>query len=195
MLTGGMFVHMISDRREQQMEALADKEYRDLYVAEHIRTGLAFQIRAMREDRGWTQSELGQRAQGMAQETISQLEDPDYGRLTLRTLRRLASGLDVALIVRFAPFSELVDWIVNLTPQRLAPPSFDEELQSIVPRRALPQDDSTETQIPSRTVASQPLPFAIAAEDVPAKRAEDTTVPTSVAVTPGERMREHAGVA
>lgn len=182
-------------RREQQIEALKDKEYRDLYVAEHIRTGIAFQIRAMREDREWTQSELGQRAEGMAQETISLLEDPDYGRLTLRTLRRLASALDVALIVRFTPFSDLVDWIVNLTPQRLAPPSFDEELQSIVPRRALPQDDSTETQIPSRTVASQPLPFTMAAEGVPAKRPEDTAGLAFVAVTPGERMREHAEVA
>jgi transcriptional regulator with XRE-family HTH domain len=118
---------MTSGRREQQIEALKDKEYRDLYVAEHIRTGIAFQIRAMREDRGWTQSELGQRAEGMAQETISQLEDPDYGRLTLRTLRRLASALDVALIVRFAAFSELLDWTLTLSPERLAVPGFDKD--------------------------------------------------------------------
>jgi transcriptional regulator with XRE-family HTH domain len=149
------------------MEALADKEYRDLYVAEHIRTGIAFQIRAMRDDRGWTQTELGQRAQGMAQETISQLEDPDYGRLTLRTLRRLASALDVALVVRFAPFSELIDWIVRLTPERLAPPSFDQELRSAVPRMALPQDDSTKAQIPTlgKAVAYQMRIFTVALED------------------------------
>jgi transcriptional regulator with XRE-family HTH domain len=189
-----MFVHMISDRREQQMEALADKEYRDLYVAEHIRTGVAFQIRAMREDRGWTQSELGQRAQGMAQETISQLEDPDYGRLTLRTLIRLASALDVALIVRFAPFSDLVDWIVNLTPQRLAPPSFDEELQSIVPRMALPRDNSTEAQISSRTAALQPLLFTVAAEDVLTDKpaTEDTAVLPFAPATPSERIPQNA---
>ena len=177
------------------MEALADKEYRDLYVAEHIRAGIAFQIRAMREDRGWTQSELGQRAQGMAQETISQLEDPDYGRLTLRTLRRLASALDVALIVRFAPFSDLIDWIVNLTPQRLAPPSFDDELQSAATRMALPREDSTETQIPSRTVAPQGVLFtAIEAEDVPAvgPSIEHTAMPASVPATSMERIREYA---
>lgn len=185
---------MISDRREQQMEALADKEYRDLYVAEHIRTGIAFQIRAMREDRGWTQSELGQRAQGMAQETISQLEDPDYGRLTLRTLRRLASALDVAVIVRFAPFSDLVDWIVNLTPQHLAPPSFDAELESAIARMTRPQDNSTETQIPNRNVVLQALLSTVAEEDMPAEEpaAEDTTVATFASVVSRERKPDYA---
>jgi len=176
---------MISDRREQQIEALKDKEYRDLYVAEHIRTGIAFQIRAMREDREWTQSELGQRAEGMAQETISLLEDPDYGRLTLRTLRRLASALDVALIVRFTPFSDLVDWMVNLTPQRLAPPSFDEELQPAFTKMALPQDDSTKAWIVGACVAAQEFTRALTAEEEP----------TEIESATEERRREYARVA
>ena len=115
-----------ADRRQEIVESLRDKDYRDLYVAEHIRQGIAFQIRMMREDRGWTQSDLGERM-GMAQETISQLEDPDYGRLTLRTLKRLGSAFDVAPIVRFAPFSHLVDWIVSLSSDRLVVPSFEHD--------------------------------------------------------------------
>jgi hypothetical protein len=47
----------------------------------------------------------------MNQNAISRLERPDYGKATLTTLRRLAAAMDVALIVRFVPFSELVDWI------------------------------------------------------------------------------------
>ena len=122
-----MSVHTTSPK-EQVIESLSDKEYRDLYVEEHISQGLAFQIRAMREDREWTQSELASRTKKV-QETISQLENPDYGRYTLHTLQRLASAFDVALSVQFVPFSELVDWTTNLTLRRLAPPSFDEEFE------------------------------------------------------------------
>lgn len=109
------------------MKALQDKEYRQLYVDENISTGIAVQLREMRESRGWTQAELGQNANGIRQERISQLEDPEYGRPSLTTLKRLAAAFDVALIARFVEFSELVDWTINLTPEQLAPVSFDED--------------------------------------------------------------------
>ena len=68
--------------------------------------GLAFQLNLMREARGWTQEELARRCD-MAQETISRLEDPNYGRYTLKTLKRLAKTFDVGLLVRFVSFGEL----------------------------------------------------------------------------------------
>ena len=114
-------------KREQIWQSLEDPEYRRLF-AEDVGTGLAFQIKLMRDDRGWTQSELGERTE-KAQETISQLENPDYGRFTLATLQKLAAAFDVGLFVKFVPFGELVDWNVNLTPERLAPPSFDQEVE------------------------------------------------------------------
>ena len=65
----------------------------------------------------------------MAQESISRLEDPNYGRYSLKTLKRLAKAFDVALLVRFVSFGELGEWTVNLTPQKLKPPSYEEERQ------------------------------------------------------------------
>lgn len=112
-------------------EELQDKEFRHLYLSAHIRELIALQIRATREARGWTQGDLGARAE-IAQERISALEDSDYSGATLKTLRRLAAAFDVALLVRFAPFSELAEWIARLTPERLAPASFDKEYASIV---------------------------------------------------------------
>jgi len=118
------------DKREQIWKSLADKEYRQLF-AEDAGTGLAFQTKLMRENRGWTQGELGQRAGGIKQEFVSQLENPDYGRHSLTTLKKLAAAFDVGLIVRFAPFSELVDWMVDLTPAKLTPPSYEEEARQM----------------------------------------------------------------
>jgi transcriptional regulator with XRE-family HTH domain len=112
-----------SGRREQIAASLQDKEYRDLFVAEEIATGLPFQLRAMRQARGWSQQELAERA-GMTQEGISRLESLNYGRFTLTTLKRLASAFDVALVVRFEPFGRLVDWAANMSPEDLAVPAF-----------------------------------------------------------------------
>jgi transcriptional regulator with XRE-family HTH domain len=99
-------------RRQQIAESLRDKEYRDLFVTEHIDTGVPFQIRAMRRDRGWSQKELAQRV-GMTQEGVSRLENPDYGKLTITTLKRLASALDVGL---------------DLSPKDLIVPDFAHDL-------------------------------------------------------------------
>ncbi len=119
----------INKRRTKIIEDLKNKEYRDAFAIEHIDTGIPFQIRALREQKGreWTQKELGKRT-GMAQETISRIEDPNYGKLTLNTLKRLASAFDIGLMVRFVPFSELVDWELSLTPASLEATSFDKDL-------------------------------------------------------------------
>lgn len=115
--------------KEQQLfESFENKEYRDAFVEEHISSGLAFQIRALRERNGWTQEELGQRT-GKAQETISQLESHDYGRFTMKTLKMIASAFDVALEVRFLSFGDLITRLINLSPETIAPPSYEAERQ------------------------------------------------------------------
>ena len=63
----------------------------------------------------------------MTQEGVSRLESLDYGRYTLATLKKLASAFDVALVVRFEPFSQLVDSVVNLSPEDLAVPDFEHD--------------------------------------------------------------------
>ena len=113
---------------QQVWQSLKDEEYRREYSSD-VGTGLAFQIKLLREKNGWTQEHLAQRT-SRQQETISQWENPNYGRYTLNSLNSLAAAFDVALMVKFVPFSELVKWGTNLTPKRLAPPSFNEEKQA-----------------------------------------------------------------
>ena len=115
-------------RSDEIWRSLEDDEYRDAFNVD-VDTGLAFQIRALRENKGWTQAQLGDEAGGKAQETISLWENPNYGSYTLNSIKELAVAFDVGLAVRFVPFSDLVEWNANLTPERIAPLSFREEAQ------------------------------------------------------------------
>src|SRR6185437_12000514 len=108
------------------MNELASREYREAFVEENIRTGLAFQIRALREKHRLSQAQLGEKA-GMPQNAVSRLEDPDYGRFTIKTLVRLAAAFDVGLSVKFVSFRALLDSLEDLRPETLAVPSFREE--------------------------------------------------------------------
>jgi transcriptional regulator with XRE-family HTH domain len=117
---------MISDKEKQILDSLKDKEYREALAIEHVNTTLAMQIRNLREKNQWKQSDLAD-CMGKNQESISQWENPDYGRHSISTLKALAVAFDVALLVKFIPFSELVEDMINLSETRLSPPSFTEE--------------------------------------------------------------------
>lgn len=117
---------MTLDKEGQIQDSLVSKKYREALAIEHVNTTLAVQIHKMRENRQWSQSDLANRL-GKHQETISQWENPDYGRYSISTLKELASAFDVALLVKFISFGELVADMVNLSSVRLCPPSFDEE--------------------------------------------------------------------
>jgi transcriptional regulator with XRE-family HTH domain len=108
----------------------SSKKRRELFVAGQIKTGIPFQVRALRDKKDWTQAQLGAEL-GMTQTNVSRLESPGYGRLNITTLQRIASVFDVALVVRFVPFSELMRWTDNLSPEVMAPQSFDEEIREL----------------------------------------------------------------
>ena len=105
----------------------ASKKSRDAYVASQINVGLPFQIRALRKQREWDQKKLAREA-AMLQPRISTMESPGYGNPNLETLKRLASAFDVALVVRFVPFSELIRWSDRFSPDDFKVASFSEEV-------------------------------------------------------------------
>jgi transcriptional regulator with XRE-family HTH domain len=115
------------DNKEQLNALLEDATFRRAFLVDYVQEILAAQIRAIREHRGLTQRELGDAAEGMSQVQISRLENPDYSGATVNSLKRLAQAFDVGLIVRYVPFSEFVDWVVNQSAEKLVPPSFLEE--------------------------------------------------------------------
>ncbi len=116
----------MKNRKNKIYDALKNKEYRDGFVKASIDVGVPSQILALREQRGWTQEDLGAHAD-MKQESISRIEDPTRGSVNLKTLIRLASAFDVGLMVRFAPFNHLVNLKLNLSLEALEVDSFTDE--------------------------------------------------------------------
>lgn len=113
-------------KHEQVWESLYDPEFRKQFVDEEINVGIAFQIRSLRNRQNLTQDDLA-KSLGVKQPLVSAWENPNYGKYTLDTLKDLAKAFDVGLLVRFVPFSGLVNWTLNVTPDVIAPPSFPEE--------------------------------------------------------------------
>ncbi len=107
-----------------------EKAYRDATVREHTRIGIPYQIRALRQQRGWSQEELGDRS-GKPQNVISRLEDPEYGKLSLKTLLEMASAFDVALLVKFVPFSRFRTEFDDLSPANLGALSFADDAAKV----------------------------------------------------------------
>lgn len=115
--------------KSKQVVEMLDKEYRHGLVSAQIEVDLPLQIRALRKQLELTQPELAEQA-GMKQSRISAMEKPGGAHFTLETLRRLAKAFDVALVVRFAPFGELLDWSKHFSPDDFAVPTFEQELSS-----------------------------------------------------------------
>ncbi len=124
--TGVETENTVTTHQCEFLNDLEDTEYRNLFASELVGASLAFQIRRLRDARGFTQDELAQLV-GKKQTTISLWENPDYGKYNLSTLKTLAGAFDVGLLVRFVSFSELADWTIDVSPDRLTPPSYEQE--------------------------------------------------------------------
>lgn len=115
--------------KQQLNDLIKDEDFRREFVADYVQEMLSAQIKALREDRQWTQQELGDAAEGMKQAQVSRLENPDYSGATINSLKRLANAFDLGLVVSFVRFSEFLDRITMQSPSQLVPPSYGEELQ------------------------------------------------------------------
>lgn len=105
-------------------DKLEKKGYRDAYVANHVGRWVAYQVRTLREQRGWSQADLGERM-GTPQSNICRIENPDYGRHSQHTLLQLASTFDVALVVMFVDYPTFLEQSRDVSPDAMRVESFD----------------------------------------------------------------------
>ena len=101
---------------------MQDAEFRRAFAEGLLSDRLASQIHYLRKHRGWTQAQMAM-ASGKAQPTISGLEE-SCETVSLSTLKTIAAAFDIALDVRFVPFSGLLQ--NTFSPDALVP-SFQED--------------------------------------------------------------------
>jgi hypothetical protein len=134
---------------------VSNKKFRDAFVSEHIRNGIPFQIRAMREERKWTQGKLGESAD-KPRNVITRIEDPNYGKLTITTLLEIASAFEVALLVKFVPFHKLLREYEDTSSVSLSVSGVSQEARQLA--KWAREKDKAETKIvDSDTVGTQLL--------------------------------------
>jgi hypothetical protein len=102
----------------------------------------------------------------------ARLENPNYGKHSLTTLKKIAATCDVALVVWFVPFSRLLDWVTGTpyTDNGLSEgfydiPSFADDfreanLGSIPLETFRGSQQTNNTQIPAGEITAKKLPPA-----------------------------------
>jgi transcriptional regulator with XRE-family HTH domain len=121
---------LISKSMEKTFLRLRNKRSRTAYVEAELVNGISAQIRVLRQQRGWTQKEFAEKL-GTSQAVVSRLEDPSYGRYSLKTLLDIGSLFDVALFARFMPFSQAVPATWNTRRENLEAESFEKEIDRV----------------------------------------------------------------
>lgn len=99
---------------------------RDAYVQAEVTTALAHQIRAIRLQRNWSQADLAKKM-GTTQAAVSRMEDPSYGRLSIKTLLDLSRVFDTGLRVQFISTITMLHETFKPKAQLREVPSFEEE--------------------------------------------------------------------
>jgi len=104
---------------------LDDFEYRHAAVATNLDLDFAFQLRALRASRGWTQEELAERA-GLKQSSVSRLEARDEFP-TKRSIEKLAKAFDIAYVFKFVSFDEFIEHTRSFSMERKQVPPYAAE--------------------------------------------------------------------
>src|SRR5438132_13747529 len=99
----------MTDRSKLISRLLGERDYRAAYIRAKLDVLIPSQLRALRIRQDKTQPVLAEMA-GMKQPRISAMETPGRVNFNLDTLVRMAATLNVGLMVKFIPFSEMLGW-------------------------------------------------------------------------------------
>lgn len=101
-------------------------EYRHSYIESFLNSLISAQIRSIRERENLSQQELAEKI-GTTQPAVSRIENPDYSRWSINTLRKLARAFDMALSIKFISFGDSLNDIEGFGEDRLLRPSFHQD--------------------------------------------------------------------
>ncbi|PBC23449.1 MULTISPECIES: helix-turn-helix transcriptional regulator [unclassified Mesorhizobium] len=111
---------MVSAKR---LKKLSITEYRHGYLREMVTGWVIHQIKALRDERDWSQADLGTKA-GKPQSAIARLESESYGNWNTKTLLEIAEAFDVALQIRFVSWPKFMRETEDTSPEAMSVPGF-----------------------------------------------------------------------
>jgi transcriptional regulator with XRE-family HTH domain len=138
-----------SEFREVLRREFQDEEYRQAYAEDFLNTWVATQIVILREQRGMSQTKLGELI-GTKQPGISRLEDVNHSTWKTTTLKRIARALGVRLKISFETFGTLLDEDARFSRAFLKRPEFQDDLE-FLERKPVARDrqDRTDFHVPA----------------------------------------------
>ncbi len=92
----------MDDFQKQMSRLRRNRAFASAFDKKRAEAEVAFQIRRLREAKGWTQKDLARKA-GCSQQAISAIEQAGYKRHSLPLLRRVAQVLDADVVVALIP--------------------------------------------------------------------------------------------
>jgi transcriptional regulator with XRE-family HTH domain len=169
--------------RKRLIDDFNDEDFRRTYAEEFLDTSISAQIRALREQRGLSQGEFGKLI-GTTQGGVSTFESTEYSSWSINTLKKMAAALDLALVVRFASFGEILDRITGFSREALEKPSFKNDPvfkgeETITPnlRKTYLVDHYSWAQVLSATTQTSPTERIYAEQMFRDVRLRKTTIP------------------
>lgn len=123
----------MSERSQKISSLLVSTDSRASYIRSKLSVLVPSQIRSLRlKSKMARQSDLAREAK-MQQSRISMFETPGAANLTLDTLSRLAAVFNVGLIVKFAPFSEMLRWENEFNQDTFNVTKLNEDVEFLQP--------------------------------------------------------------
>jgi len=92
----------MDDFQKQLRRLRGNQAFAGAFDKKRAKAEVAFQIRRLRESKGWSQRNLAKKA-GCSQQAISAVEQAGYKRHSLPLLRRIAQVLDADVVVALVP--------------------------------------------------------------------------------------------
>ena len=126
----------MNDRSERISKLLCSHQSRTAFIKAKLSVLVPAQIRSLRlksvNPSMPSQRDLAQES-GLHQSRISMFETPGGANMTLETLAKIAAGLRVGVVVKFVPFSEMVRWKDDFSPESFDVARIDEDAALLHP--------------------------------------------------------------
>jgi DNA-binding XRE family transcriptional regulator len=91
-----------------------DPKFQENFVQEQINADIAFLLRDLRKEAGFTQARLAE-VVGTSQSVIARLEDADYDGHSLSMIKKIADALGKRLEIRLVPKEYPLDGSAHLS--------------------------------------------------------------------------------